>query len=154
MRTLFFLCAILCMATTTASAQKITQKDLQGAWKMIAFSADGIHVDVPTEKITLSPELESQLTPDMKQEIELGILEAMESLKTSFAYFEGNNVRQAMGTEEQKGTYTLKDIEGQQLLTATLADGTMQELGISIKGNTLYLMHLAPDAGEFIYVKQ
>jgi hypothetical protein len=154
MKKLMFMCIGVCLFTTMAFAQKLTQKDLQGTWKMTAFSSEGISVDVTTEKFTLSKELEAQATPEIKQQIELGILQAMEALKESYAYFDGNNLRQTMGPQEQKGTYTLKEADGKQLLTIALPDGTSEEIVIAMKDKHLYMVQGGADGAEFVYIKQ
>jgi len=136
-----------------AFAQKLTQKDLQGTWKLTSFSSEGISVDVATEKFTLSKDLEAQLTPEMKQGIELGILQIMEALKESYAYFDGNNLRQTMGPQEHKGTFTMKETDGKQFLVVALPDGTSDEMEIIMKGKLLHMVQGGAD-GEYVYIKQ
>ena len=154
MKKLIYMCLALCVFTTIASAQKLTQNDLQGTWKMTSFSSEGIHVDVPTEKVTMSKELESQLTAEMKQQIELSVLQSMEALKESFAYFNGNSIRQTMGPQEQAGTFTMKEADGKQFLALTLADGTTEDIAIVMKDKSLHLLQGGADGAEFVYVKQ
>ena len=154
MKKLIYLCLAFCVFTTIASAQKIKQTDLQGTWKMTSFSSEGIHVDVPTEKMTMSKELEGQLTTEMKQQIELSVLQSMDALKDSFAYFDGNNIRQTMGPQEQKGTFTMKEADGKQFLALTLPDGTTEDIAIEMKDKHLHLLQGGPDGAEFVYLKQ
>lgn len=155
MKKLIYVCLAMCFFTTIASAQKLTQKDLQGTWKMTAFNAGGLNVDVITEKVTLSPEVEAQMTPETKQQMQAGMQQAMEVFKASFAYVEGNNLRQTMGGQEQKGTFTIKDQDGKQYLVLTQPEGITEDILVSMKDKKLYLSQGAgDDAAQFVYAKQ
>jgi hypothetical protein len=149
------MCLAICMFTTIATAQKVTEQDLQGTWKMTNFSAGGLMVDVPANKITLKPELESQLTPEQKQQMEEQMDLAMEMFKESYAYIEGKNLRQTMGGQEQKGTFTLKDQDGKQYIVLTVAEGATEDMLVSIKDKKLMISQgEGAEAAEFVYIKQ
>ena len=155
MKKLVYLCVAICFSTL-ATAQKVTQADLQGTWKMISFAGGGVNVDVLAEKFTVDPEIEKQLTAETKQQMELGMLQAMEMFKESYAVIDGANLKQSMGPQEQKGTFTMKEQDGKQFLVLTVAGApATEDLGVSIVDKKLHITQGAPgDAATFIYVKQ
>lgn len=155
MKKLIYACLAVLFFTTLVNAQKVAQKDLQGTWKMISFTAGGLNVDIPTEKITLSPEMEAQMTPEVKQQMQDGMKQAMEIFKSSFAYVEGNSLRQTMGGQEQKGSFTMKEQDGKQYLVLTTEGGTTEDILVTITDKKLHLSQgQGNDAAKFIYAKQ
>ena len=156
MKNLIYLCLAICMFTSIAAAQKVTEKDLQGTWKMTNFVAGGLIVDVPANTVTLQPELASQLTPEQKKQFDEGTSLAMEMFKESYAYIEGKTIKQTMGGKEQAGTFTIKEQDGNQYLVLTENEGSPSEdILVSIKDKKLYLTQgSADDKAEFVYVKQ
>jgi len=155
MKKLIALCFTMCFFTAIGTAQKLTQKDLQGTWKMERFSANGIVIDLWAATITLSPELEKQLTAEQKKDIQSGMAQVMEVFKESYAYVDGNNLRQTMGPQEQKGTFTVKDQDGKQFLAFTSEAGVAEDMAVSIKDKKLYISQgTGAEAAEFIYTKQ
>lgn len=149
-----YLLVAFCL-TTVASAQKLTEKDIQGTWKMVSLDAPQMKIDVATEKIVLSPEMEAQMTPEMKQQMEAGMAEAFEVFKESYAYVEGKNLRQAMGPEERKGTFVIAQKDGKNVMTFTTADGTSEEIIVALADKKLSLtLSGGGESATFTYVKQ
>ncbi|AWH83767.1 hypothetical protein HYN59_00955 [Flavobacterium album] len=154
MKKLMYLFVALCL-TTVASAQKLTEKDIQGTWKLASLEAGGMKIDVVAEKINLSPEQEAKMTPEMKQQMEAGMAQAMEMFKESYAYIDGKNLRQTMGPEEQKGTFVLANKDGKNIITLTKDDGTTEEITVSIVDKKLHLVQSGEGASaDFTYTKQ
>jgi hypothetical protein len=146
---------VACCLTTVASAQKLTDKDIQGTWKLSSFDAGQLKVDIATEKITLSPEIEAQMTPESKQQMEAGMAQAMEMFKESYAYVEGKNLRQTMGPQEQKGTFEIAFKDNKNVLTLTQADGTKEDITIAMVDKKLVLTQTeGGSAAIFTYTKQ
>lgn len=156
MKKLIIMCLAICMFTSIATAQKVTEKDLQGTWKMTSFIGGGLIVDVPLNNISLKPEVESQLTPEQKKQFNDERELAMEMFKESYAYIDGNSIRQTMGGKEQKGSFTLKEQDGKQYLVLTESEGSATEnIEVSMKDKKLYLTQGAEnEKAEFVYVKQ
>lgn len=156
MKNLIYMCFAIFMFTSIATAQKVTEKDLQGTWKMTNFTAGGIIVDVPLNKISLQPEVESQLTPEQKKQFNDEMSLAMEMFKDSYAYIDGANLRQTMGGQEQKGTFTLKELNGKQYIVLNNGEGAPSEdIMVTIKDKKLYLTQGAEnEKAEFVYIKQ
>jgi len=137
-----------------ASAQKITDKDLQGNWKLIGLSTNGVYLDVTTGTVTIPDDLKAQLTPDITTQINDAMTQAAAQLKTSTASFTGNALKQNMGGKEKNGTYTLKEVEGGQVMTTTWSDATTSETGISIKEKKLSVLRTGQgQTAEFIFIK-
>jgi hypothetical protein len=154
MKKIFLLCLFV-FISAAASAQKVTEKDLQGNWKMTAFNAGGINVDVATEKITLSKEMEGKVTPQQQQQMQAQMAQAMTIFKTSSVSVAGNSFNQTMGQQQQKGTFTLKEKEGKQYLMLTQENGTVEELNVAISGKMLHIgQGDATKGATFVYIKQ
>jgi hypothetical protein len=154
MKKLMYLFVAFCL-TTVASAQKLTDKDLQGTWKLAALEAAGMKIDVATEKVTLTPEMQAQMTPEMQQQMEAGMAEAMEMFKESYAYVEGKSLKQTMGPEERKGTFVLAQKDGKNVIDYTMEDGTKENITVSIVDKKLHLsMDDEGTTALFIYTKQ
>lgn len=155
MRKLLYLFVAVCISAT-ASAQKLTEKDLQGSWNLAAVEASGMVIDVAKEKVTLPPETEAMLTEEQKAEMNAGMAQAMEMFRESHAKFEGKNFTQNMGPEEiGKGTYTITQKDGKNIMTLTEAIGTPKEITISITDKKLRME--ATEGGAvvaFVYTKQ
>lgn len=98
-----------CFITVTASAQKVTEKDLQGTWKLTSFNTDGIEIDITTGVVTVSEEVKSQLSPEAIDNIKAGMREVMEPLSMWYVYITGSSIRQAVGPEQEQGTFTIAD---------------------------------------------
>ncbi|MEL1243657.1 hypothetical protein AAEO56_05245 [Flavobacterium sp. DGU11] len=55
-----FCSLMLFVFMTTAFAQKITEKDLSGTWKLTAFEANGMTINYKTSDIILSPKMKEK----------------------------------------------------------------------------------------------
>ncbi len=154
MKKVLYLFVAVCLSTV-ASAQKLTDKDIQGTWKLAALEASGMKIDVAGEKVVLSPEMEAQLTPEAKEQMNAGMAQAMEMFRESYAYVEGKNLRQTMGPEEQKGTFVMAQKDGKNVITLTKEDGTTEEIVATIVDKKLHLEQAGGGASAvFVYTKQ
>ncbi len=154
MKKLTYLFVAFCL-TTVASAQKLTEKDIQGTWKLVSLEAAGMKIDVPTEKVTFSPEMQAQMSPELQQQAQAEIGGAMEMFKESFAYIEGKSMRQAMGPEEAKGTFEIAQKDGKSVMTYTMDDGVVEEIAVSMVDKKLTLsMNDEGTSTVLIYTKQ
>ncbi|OYQ36344.1 hypothetical protein CHU92_10010 [Flavobacterium cyanobacteriorum] len=143
----------LCL-TTISYAQKINQKELQGKWNVAGFNSSGISVDVKNGEVTLSPEMQAQLSPEAVTGLKAGMAEAVTQLKASFITFSGQNLTVAIGSSNQTGTYTIGDKDGKQVINFKKADGTTSEFPVAIKDKNLYITFV--DQGQqadFIFNK-
>jgi hypothetical protein len=154
MKKLMFLFVAVCLSTV-ASAQKLTEKDLQGNWKLSALETSGMLIDVEKEKIVLPPEMEAQLTDDQKQQMNAGMAQAMEMFKEAYAKFDGKKLTQNLGPEGQEGTFVLAQKDGKNVLTLTEADGSTKDIIVSIVDKKLRLEENEGGASAvFVYAKQ
>ena len=155
MKKLIYLCFAMCFFTLVSTAQKFTQQDLQGTWKLTSFSGGGMTIDVVKGKFDLSPELLSQLSESDKMQMDLGMAQAMEMFKESYAEFTGNSLKQNMGPAEHSGTFTLKEEGGKQFLVFTDTAGVTEDLGVSIKDKSLHLLQgTGAETAELVFIKQ
>lgn len=139
---------------TTVSAQKLTNTDLQGEWKLSALDNNGAHVDIKSGEITISTELKTQLTTDMIEQLSEGLKQSISKLRVSDVVFTGNNVKQNMAGKEKKGTFALKEQEGKQYAAFNWDNNTASESFIWIKNKQLHIQKSEQgQVFEFIYSK-
>lgn len=154
MKKLLYLSLAFCLLTTLASAQKITEKDLQGKWKLASFTADGITFDIEKGAVTISEEAKAGLPPEALAQLKANMDAAIEPFKQAFVIFEGNKVKQTMGTESNEGTFTVIEKDKQQYLHATYGEIT-DDAGVIIKDKRLHLTITGDgDDAQMIYTKQ
>lgn len=153
MKKLIFLMA-LCLITVSAIAQKISDKDLQGSWKLSGFNHNGVNVDVATGAVKIPEDMKSQLSPEMMSQIDDSVKEVLEPLRASNVTFTGNNVMQNMGGQEKNGTYTIKDKDGHQVMTTSWSDTTTSETTVWMKNQQLYIFRYEQgQSAEFVFTK-
>lgn len=155
MKNLFLTIAfIACMFTTTVSAQKVTEKELQGNWKLSTYIAYGTSLNVETGEVTASKEVEISTNPQLLQQIKDNMSQVREQLKTAYIYITGNNFRQIIADEVKDGPFTLKESKGTFVIAANFDDGTSSNMPVSIdnKGH----LHLKNNIKkqEFIYTRE
>lgn len=143
-----FIVLITCLLTSIAFAQKITDKDLQGTWKLAAFSTEGIYMDMISGTVTLSEELKAELTPNLLKQLNENLKQAIEVLKSSNTNFSGNTIKQNRKGDEKSGTFIIKDINNKQQILITFNDSSSSTHEIAIKDEKLYLKEF--DQREFI----
>jgi hypothetical protein len=153
MKKLIYLLAVCCISLS-ALAQKITDKDLQGNWKLTGYNQNGITVDVLTGAITVSEEMKAQTSPEMMGQIDESIKESLEALRVSNVTFTGNTIKQNRGGREQNGTYTLKHSDGRLVMITAWSDQTTSETTVWIKDTQLYIFKYEQgQSAEFVYNK-
>jgi hypothetical protein len=155
MKKLFYLSLALCFFTALTSAQKVTQKDLQGKWKLTYFKADGLEFDIVKEKITISDEAKDVLPPEMLQQLQGNSTDALAPFKEAYAVFLGDKLQQILGPEVKECAYTITEKDGQQFIHATFEDGATDDTAVAIKDKQLYLTISGDgDDAEMIYSKE
>jgi hypothetical protein len=155
MKNVLYLCLAVCLCTTLAFAQKVTNKELQGNWKMTGFNTQGIGLDLKTQEVTISPELQAQLTPEAITGIKEGMKQAIEPLSASYVNFKGNTMKLAVGPEAETGDFTLTEKDGKQSLALKNADGTTTDLPVMMKDKLLYLtLSDKGQTADFIFRKE
>ena len=144
---------LTCFVALTASAQqKATEKDLQGKWKMVSFTADDVSIDITAGKYTLSPEMSKNLTAEQKEEMDLSMQMGIEMLKEAYATFEGSAFSQVIGPQSQKGNLIMKN--GSPFVSFT-DNGELVELAAAIIDKKLHLTKTSAEENiHLIYVKQ
>lgn len=145
---------IVCLFTTFVSAQKITEKDLQGNWKLTTYISYGASLDVETGEITIPKEIEATTNPGILEQIKGNMAQFKEQLKTSYIYITGNNIRQIMADQVKDGPFTLKENKGFYAIAANFDDGTSKNIPVSI--NSKGQLHVKDNRTqqEFIYSRE
>jgi hypothetical protein len=141
--------------STAALAQKISRNDLQGNWKLTFLNAGGIMVNPDTQEVTIAKELESQLAPEVLEQIKGSMSASMDALQSAYLAFDKDRVTQSMAGESDGGTFTITENEGQQYMQTKYDDGTLDEALFYIKDNLLHVIVM--DEGqetEMTYTRQ
>lgn len=154
MKKLIYLSVAFCFLTTLACAQKITEKDLQGKWKLASFNAQGVTFDVEKGAINISDEAKQMLPPEALEQLKGSADAALESFKMAYVIFDANKVTQTMGPESNEGTFTIIEKDKEQYLHATYGDMT-DDAGIAIKDKRLHITITGDgDDAVMIYTKE
>ena len=155
MKKLLYLCLAACLCTTLAFAQKLTNKELQGNWKMTGFTSQGIALDFKTQEVTISPEMQAQLSPEAITGIKEGMKQAVGPLSASYLIFKGGTMKLAVGPEAETGDFTLTEKDGKQMLAFKKPDGSTTDLPVVMKDKQLYLtLSDQGQTADFIFRKE
>lgn len=140
--------------TTSVSAQKVTEKELQGNWKLSTYVAYGASLNVETGEVTVPKEIEKSTNPGILKQIKDNMSQLKEQLKTSYIYITGNNFRQIIADEVKDGPFTLKEGKGSYVIAANFDDGTSSNIPVSI--NDKGQLHIKNNINkqEFIYTRE
>jgi len=153
MKKLIYLTA-LSLLSVSAIAQKLTDKDLQGNWKLSGFNHNGVNLNVLTGDVVISEDMKAQLSPEMMSQIDESVKEVIEPLRLSNVTFAGNSIMQNMGGQEKNGTYTIKDKDGHQVMTTSWNDTTTSETTVWMKNQQLYIFKYEQgQSAEFVFTK-
>lgn len=152
-KTLFVV--VTCILSILASAQKITEKDLQGKWNLAVLTTEGIHMDMITGVATLSEELKSELTPNILNQLNENMKQGIAILKSDTTLITGNAIKQYRNQYEKNGTFIIKDTDGKQYIQITFKDGSTVNPEVFIKEHKLHLIEINPrETMEYIYLKK
>ena len=152
MKKLIYACLALCLFTTIASAQKITQKDLQGNWTLLGFESGPIYFDLVKKDIIVPAELKGQIPPDADAQMRA----ALPMLDGSYLEVKDNNLTMTLGPDGESGTFVLTEKDGKQIMTITFEDKTSDESEIFMKDKQLHLVQYTDGVkeAEFVYAKK
>ena len=83
------------------------------------------------------------------------MLENIEGFQSARTYIDANNIRQTMGPEEDKGTFTIATRGTDQFIVISNPEGATDELKAFFKDKQLHMIQKDEEQEvEFIYVKQ
>lgn len=148
-----FLALALCLATTFAFAQKITNKDLQGHWNMVAFSAQGVQYEFASGQVEIPAEMKSQVDAQTLESIKGGMKQAADQFKGAYADFDGASIKMGMATSSETNLYTLTEKDGAQYLTLKQKDGSTREMPVVFKDKKLYITVEPAQSFNMIFTK-
>jgi hypothetical protein len=120
---LFYTILIAFVLSPAAIAQKITENDLNGKWKIVGISKEGARVDFETGKVTVTEEWKKnnpdKTVAEMEEKLkggELGMLSAI-----AFVFKDGMMSVEMGGQSMQESPITLVEENGKMYM----ADGVM-----------------------------
>jgi len=150
MKKIFFTLSMF-IFVTSAWAQKLTEKDLQGNWKLIKYEVGGISLDIPTGKATME-KTSDPLAAAMGMQM-IGEMEGYtESLSMATLEIKGNNFSQLISSHMRNGPFTIIEKDGQQFISATFDNGSSDQIPFSIIDGNLYLLH-STKPKKYIYAR-
>lgn len=136
---LLYAILIAFVLSPAAFAQKITEKDLNGKWNIVAISKEGARVDFETGKVTVTEEWKKNNPDKTVEEMEeklkggdLGMLSAI-----AFVFKDGVMSLEMGGESMEEGPLTLVEEDGKTYM----ADGVMggDRTALSMKDGRLVL---------------
>jgi len=142
------------VAAVTVQAQKVTEGDLLGTWKLVSYKDQQVTIDAIKGTYVLNAEFIENLTPaELKEEEHDYAIMARQYKVATMAFEGGNKVRQLIGEETYSGTYTLETNNKVTEIFVVTEDGEEEEpAAIFIKDNKLYVT--VEDEIELIYKRQ
>jgi hypothetical protein len=118
MKKIYLLFALIAFVTAS-SAQKVTEANLMGKWKLCSLSMFGVDMDIDTGKITISDE-SLKTYKWSREEMEASLEEKLTNeLKDDYILFENNLVIKYMifdQAEEETKKYVLRESGDKQYL--------------------------------------
>jgi hypothetical protein len=138
--------------TTIASAQKITNKDLQGNWTLLGFESGPIYFDLVKKDIVVPAELKAQIPPEADAQMRA----ALPMLEGSYMEVKDNKITMTLGPDGEDGTFVLTEKDGKQIMTITFEDTTTDDSEIFMKDKQLHLVQYTDGVkeAEFVYAKK
>jgi hypothetical protein len=147
---LFTFCLFLLMAPLWA--QKATEKDLQGNWKLITYAVSGASLDVETGKVTLNEGDGSPLMAAMGIKLKTDMEAYAEGLRVSSLEITGNNFYQVIVDFARNGSFTITEKNDQQFISAKFDDGSGDDIPFKIIDGKLYLLS-SQSPKQYVYSK-
>lgn len=129
MKTLYMIFAF-CLVSFTASAQKITEKDLEGKWNVTRVEAPTITLDYEKGTVELSPELQAMVPPEQLEEIRK-TMAGPEGTGKPIMEFAGGKMTYTMEGEREEKAYTLQYKDGKDVLNFENEEGLYIEVSLS-----------------------
>jgi hypothetical protein len=137
-----------------AQAQEVTEKSLEGNWKICAFDVNGIYWDFKTDAVRLPAEY-ANLGESQKEALIADIKTGLTDHKNGTFIIKGNYLEQNMAGQEASGSYTIEKKDGKDYLRivnddaakttdivqVTLKDGKMQITVADAMGGTSTLIY-------------
>ena len=117
---------ILFITVANLTAQ-VSQKDLQGTWKLVSYKDGQAIIDAVKGTFELVADYKATLTPEELKEEERNYAIMAKQYKVSTLAFKDNTARQIIGEETYTGTFVLTDYEKVTEITITESDGGPDE---------------------------
>jgi hypothetical protein len=133
-------------------AQKLTEKDLQGNWKLITYAVSGASLDVETGKVTLSEADGSPLMAAMGIKLKTDMEAYAEGLRVSSLEIIGNTFNQVIVDIARNGSFTITEKGDQQFIAAKFDDGSSDNIPFKIIDGKLYLLS-SQSPKQYVYSK-
>lgn len=136
---------------TLTWAQKATQQDLQGKWKLVTYAVSGAILDIETGKATVA-ETDNALQAAMGVKLKADMESYAEGLRMSELEISGNNFYQVIADFARNGPFTITEKDGQQYISASFDNGTTDSIPFKIIEGKLVLQNTQGNK-QYVYSK-
>ena len=133
-------------------AQKVTQEDLQGNWKLVTYIVPGATLDIVTGKVTMS-EQKNPMDVAVAAKLKADMESYAPGLSQAALEIKGNNFYRVFYDVVNNGPFTIINKTDHQVISASFDDGTTAEIPFRIKDGKLYTTNLEKSK-LYIYEKQ
>jgi len=145
---------VVCCFQVAAVAQSKIEKQLQGTWKMTEMNVGGVYANAVTQQITMSKELESQLTPEKRAVFNTNKQAVLDNIGASRVMFNGNKISYTITGSDNEGTYIVKPQTDGYILDITDGNGSKDSLAIAIKDGKLWILKIDDvNHAELVFTK-
>lgn len=147
-----FCIACLFFFASALWAQKATEKDLQGNWKLVTYEVTGASLDVESGKVTLTDTKNPLLAP-LGNKLTTDMQGYAQGLRMSTLEIVGNNFNQTIIDNVRNGAFTIAEKNGEQVIIAKFDNGHSDEIPFKFIDGKLCLFNFYSPK-KYIYSKQ
>lgn len=135
-----FLFVIVSPLWAQATAEIYTEKDLQGKWKLVSFSANNVTLDVESGVATVDEVYEKTIKPELaatlKQDMEINAAD----YKDDYLDVTGKKFVMYVNNKTQKGSFKInRDKKNNQVITATFKDTSKSTVPLLFKNGRMII---------------
>lgn len=132
-------------STLTATAQKITENDLLGKWKVTRIESVQMTIDYEKGEVAFAPEMLKSVPPEMLEDGKKQVLE--ETMAAEFS--EGLKLTMLKQGERDEVSYTLSYEGGK-----TLMHQPYTVIELTLNGDVLYMKSTGADEEAMVSLKK
>ena len=148
-KSLFLFCILF--SSITLWAQKVTEKDLQGNWKLVTYEVNGAILDVESGKVTLTQN-DSPLMASMGNKLKSDMESYAQGLRMSILEITGNNFYQVIIDNARNGEFSISEKNDVQVINVKFDNGKSDEIPFKITDGKLYFFNFQSPK-KYIYIK-
>lgn len=123
-----------------ATAEIFTEKDLQGKWKLVTYSANNTSLDVESGRVTVDEVYEKTIKPEVAASLKENMEKEAANYKDDYLEVTGKKFSMFVNNKTQKGSFKItRDKKNNQVITATFKDSSMSTVPLLFKDGKMII---------------